>query len=180
MAWLNLLGMAVKTGAHIYKNRQESKMLMSDAQRLHAEKMAKGQIDYQGKLLESRQSDWKDEFILLLLSAPIVLLAWAVFSLLIRPFAGAQKTKGGILLADTTIETIQATTVVGLVISMGNLCYRDKEKFPLGPWCKEGQFVMYGRYAGSRFKNKWGEHRILNDDEIIGVIQKPEDIATLY
>lgn len=80
MAWLNLLGMAVKTGAHIYKNRQESKMLMSDAQRLHAEKMAKGQIEYQGKLLEARQSDWKDEFILLLLSAPIVLLAWAVFS----------------------------------------------------------------------------------------------------
>jgi co-chaperonin GroES (HSP10) len=102
------------------------------------------------------------------------------YRLLIRPFSGAQKTKGGILLADTTIETIQLTTVVGLVISMGNLCYRDKEKFPLGPWCKEGQFVMYGRYAGSRFKNKWGEHRILNDDEIIGVIQKPEDIATLY
>ena len=102
------------------------------------------------------------------------------YRLLIRPFAGAQKTKGGILLADTTIETIQATTVVGLVIKAGNLCYRDKEKFPLGPWCKEGQFVMYGRYAGSRFKNKWGEHRILNDDEIIGVIKKPEDIATLY
>jgi len=102
------------------------------------------------------------------------------YRLLIRPFAGAQKTKGGILLADTTIETIQATTVVGLVIKMGNLCYRDKEKFPLGSWCKEGQFVMYGRYAGSRFKNKWGEHRILNDDEIIGVIKKPEDIATLY
>ena len=102
------------------------------------------------------------------------------YRLLIRPFAGAQKTKGGILLADSTIETIQATTVVGLVIKMGNLCYRDKEKFPLGPWCKTGQFVMYGRYAGSRFKNKWGEHRILNDDEIIGVIQKPEDIATLY
>ena len=102
------------------------------------------------------------------------------YRLLIRPFAGAQKTKGGILLADTTIETIQATTVVGLVIKMGNLCYRDKEKFPLGAWCKEGQFVMYGRYAGSRFKNKWGEHRILNDDEIIGVIKKPEDIANLY
>ena len=102
------------------------------------------------------------------------------YRILIRPFAGTQKTKGGILLADTTIETIQATTVVGLVIKMGNLCYRDKEKFPLGPWCKNGQFVMYGRYAGSRFKNKWGEHRILNDDEIIGVIQKPEDIATLY
>jgi co-chaperonin GroES (HSP10) len=102
------------------------------------------------------------------------------YRLLIRPFAGKQKTKGGILLADQTIETVQATTVIGLVIKMGNLCYRDKEKFPLGPWCKEGQFVMYGRYAGSRFKNKWGEHRILNDDEIIGVVQNPEDIAKMF
>ena len=102
------------------------------------------------------------------------------YRLLIRPFAGEKKTKGGILLADTTIETIQATTVIGLVIKMGNLCYRDKEKFPLGPWCKEGQFVMYGRYAGSRFKNKWGEHRILNDDEIIGVIKDPEDIKHMF
>lgn len=102
------------------------------------------------------------------------------YRLLIRPFAGRQKTKGGILLADQTIETVQATTVIGLVIKMGNLCYRDKEKFPLGPWCKEGQFVMYGRYAGSRFKNKWGEHRILNDDEVIGVVQNPEDIAKMF
>ena len=102
------------------------------------------------------------------------------YRLLILPFAGAQKTKGGILLADTTIETIQATTVVGLVIKMGNLCYRDKEKFPLGPLCKVGEFIMYGRYAGSRFKNKWGEHRILNDDEIIGVIKDPEDIKHMF
>ena len=53
---------------------------MSDAQKLHAEKMASGQIEYQGKLLEARQSDWKDEFILLILSAPVVVLAWAVVS----------------------------------------------------------------------------------------------------
>lgn len=102
------------------------------------------------------------------------------YRLLIRPFAGRQKTKGGILLSDQTIETVQATTVIGLVIKMGNLCYRDKEKFPLGPWCKEGQFVMYGRYAGSRFKNKWGEHKILNDDEVIGVINNPEDIHKMF
>jgi uncharacterized ion transporter superfamily protein YfcC len=78
--WFNLLGMAFKAGSHIYKNRQKTKMLMSDAQMRHAEKMANGEAEYQGKLLESRNSDWKDEFILLLLSAPIVLLAWAVFS----------------------------------------------------------------------------------------------------
>ena len=80
MAWFNLLGMAIKTGAHIYSNRQKTKMLMADAQMLHAEKMARGEAEYQGKLLEARQSDWKDEFILLLLSAPIVMLSWAVFS----------------------------------------------------------------------------------------------------
>jgi len=80
MAWFNLLGMAFKAGSHIYQNRQKTKMLMSDAQMRHAEKMANGEAEYQGKLLEARQSDWKDEFILILLSAPIVLLAWAVFS----------------------------------------------------------------------------------------------------
>ena len=78
--WLSAIKLAVQAGSHIYKNRQQTKMLMSDAQKRHAEKMAKGEADYQGKLLEARQSDWKDEFILILLSAPIVMLAWAVWS----------------------------------------------------------------------------------------------------
>ena len=72
------------------------------------------------------------------------------------------------------------STVVGLVIKMGDLCYKDKTKFPNGSWCKKGQFVIYGRYAGARFKTKYGEHRILNDDEIIGTIEKPEDILALF
>jgi len=55
-------------------------MAMSDAQLMHAEKMARGEETYQGKLLEARQTDWKDEFILLILSAPIGVLAWAVIS----------------------------------------------------------------------------------------------------
>ena len=80
MPWLNLLGMGLKTGAHLYANRQKTKQAMSDAQLAHAEKMRAGEIAYEGKLLESRNSDWKDEFILLLLSAPIVMLSWAVFS----------------------------------------------------------------------------------------------------
>jgi uncharacterized ion transporter superfamily protein YfcC len=80
MAWLNLLGMAVKTGAHIYKNRQESKRLMSDAQKLHAEKMARGEIEYQTLIKTDQQQSWKDEFVLLLVSAPVLLLIWSVFS----------------------------------------------------------------------------------------------------
>lgn len=80
MAWLNLLGMAVKTGAHIYKNRQESKRLMSDAQKLHAQKMAAGEIEYQTLVKSDQQQSWKDEFVLLLVSAPVMLLIWSVFS----------------------------------------------------------------------------------------------------
>ena len=78
--WLSAIKLAIQAGSHIYKNRQQTKMLMSDAQMRHAQKMASGEAEYQGKLLEARQSDWKDEFILLLLSAPIVMLAWAVWS----------------------------------------------------------------------------------------------------
>ena len=70
----------MSAGSHIYKKRQETKMAMADAQHMHAAKMAKGEEAYQGKLLEARQSDWKDEAVLIILSAPIVVLAWAVVS----------------------------------------------------------------------------------------------------
>ena len=80
MAWFSLAKIALQAGSKIYSNRQKTKMAMSDAQLMHAEKMARGEEQYQGKLLEARQSDWKDEFILLILSAPVVVLAWAVVS----------------------------------------------------------------------------------------------------
>ena len=80
MAWFSLAKMALQAGSHIYKKRQETKMAMSDAQHMHAKRMAEGQEAYQGKLLEARQSDWKDEAVLLILSAPIAVLAWAVVS----------------------------------------------------------------------------------------------------
>ena len=78
--WLSAIKLAVQAGSHIYKNIQKTKMLMADAQMHHAEKMANGQAEYQGKLLESRNSDWKDEFILVLLSLPICMLAFSVWS----------------------------------------------------------------------------------------------------
>ena len=80
MAWFSLAKMALQAGSHIYKKRQETKMMMADAQHHHAAKMAKREVEYQGKLLEARQSDWKDEFVLCILSAPILVLAWAVIS----------------------------------------------------------------------------------------------------
>ena len=102
------------------------------------------------------------------------------YRMLVRPWSGKKKTKGGIILSDDTHDKIQMTTVVGLVVKLGDLCYKDKEKFPTGAWCKEGEFVIYGRYSGSRFQTKYGEQRILNDDEIIGKIKAPEDILHLF
>ena len=78
--WLSAIKVAVQAGSKIYANRQKAKMAMSEAQLLHAERQARGEEAYQGKLLEARQSDWKDEFVLLILSAPIAVLAWAVIS----------------------------------------------------------------------------------------------------
>jgi hypothetical protein len=77
---LGALNLAIKAGSHIFQKRQETKMLMADAQMRHAEKMANGETEYQGQLLQARQSDWKDEFILILLSVPIVMLGFAVWS----------------------------------------------------------------------------------------------------
>jgi|TARA_E500000305_G_scaffold80219_1_gene65929 uncharacterized ion transporter superfamily protein YfcC len=78
--WFGLAKMALQTGAKVYANRQRAKVAMSDAQVLHAERQARGEESYQGKLLEARQNDYKDEFVLVILSAPIIVLAWGVFS----------------------------------------------------------------------------------------------------
>ena len=80
MAWFGLEKIALQAGGKIYANRQKTKMAMSDAQLMHASKMARGEETYQGKLLESRDKDYKDEFVLLIISAPIIVLAWGVFS----------------------------------------------------------------------------------------------------
>ena len=78
--WFSAVKLALNAGTHIYKKKQETKMRMADAQAAHAEKMAKGELEYSGKLLEARQSDWKDEFVLVVLTLPILVIAWGVFS----------------------------------------------------------------------------------------------------
>ena len=78
--WLSAIKLAVSAGSKIYANKQRTKMAMSDAQLMHAERMARGDEAYQGKLLEARQSDWKDEAVLIILSLPVLVLAWAVVS----------------------------------------------------------------------------------------------------
>ena len=78
--WLGAIKLALNAGTHIYKKKQETKMLMADAQATQAAKMARGETEYQGKLLEARQSDWKDEFVLVVLTLPILVIAYGVFS----------------------------------------------------------------------------------------------------
>ena len=78
--WFSAVKLAVSAGTHIFKKRQETKMAMADAQHMHAVKMARGEETYQGKLLESRQSDWKDEAVLAILTLPILVLAYGVWS----------------------------------------------------------------------------------------------------
>ena len=78
--WFSAIKLALNAGSHIYKKKQETKMMMANAQAKHAEKMASGELEYSGKLLEARQSDYKDEAILIILTLPILVLAYGVFS----------------------------------------------------------------------------------------------------
>jgi len=99
--------------------------------------------------------------------------------MLILPYKGKGKTEGGIHLPDKVVEESQIQTVVGYVLRQGPLAYMDKEKFPEGPWCSEKDWVVFSRYAGSRFRIEGGEVRILNDDEILATIHDPDDIINI-
>ena len=78
--WLSAIKLAVSAGSKIYANKQRAKVAMSDAQLLHTERQARGEEAYQGKLLEARQTDYKDEVILAILTLPILVLAYGVWS----------------------------------------------------------------------------------------------------
>lgn len=97
--------------------------------------------------------------------------------IVVLPFRPAKKTKGGILLAEQALEKQNVATVCGYVVSVGPLAYADTEKFPNGPWCKKGDWVVFARYAGARINIEGGEIRILNDDEVLALIRDPEDIV---
>ena len=99
--------------------------------------------------------------------------------LLVLPFKMKEKTKGGLLLGQETLERQQVGANCGMVLKAGPHCY-DKERYPEGPWCKKGDWVIFARYAGSRIQIDGGEVRLLNDDEILATIENPEDIFHQY
>ena len=83
---------------------------------------------------------------------------------------------GGIIKADDTKKVEEQTTVVLFVVKMGDLAYKDKERFPTGPWCKEGDFVLTRPYSGTRVVIHGREFRIINDDTVEAVVQDPRGI----
>ena len=96
--------------------------------------------------------------------------------LLVLPFTPKEKTKGGIIIAQESLDKARIATNCGYVVKMGPMAYGDKEKFPTGPWCKEKDWVIFARYAGSRLPIEGGEVRLLNDDEVLGTIKDPESV----
>jgi len=99
--------------------------------------------------------------------------------LLVMPYMGRTKTDGGIYVPDQVRERESRATVVAYVVKLGPLAYKDPDKFGGGdPWCKEGDWVCIGRYAGSRLTIEGGKVRIINDDEVIATIVDPDDIKS--
>lgn len=98
----------------------------------------------------------------------------------ILPYRGAEKTKGGIALAEETQRKQQLTTVCGYVLKVGPIAYADEGKFPTGAWCKQGDWIIFGRYAGARIPIDGGEIRLINDDEVLGVVNDPEDVLHMW
>ena len=100
--------------------------------------------------------------------------------MLVLPYAGKARTDGGIVLTKQTTDREALATVVAYVVKKGPLCYNDKSRYGDTPWCEEKQWVLIGRYSGSRFKLEDGaEVRIINDDEVIATILDPDDIVSL-
>ena len=98
------------------------------------------------------------------------------YRLLVLPFTPKEKTKGGIIYSQESLDKARIATNCGYVLKMGPLAYQDKDKFATGPWGKEKDWVIFARYAGSRLPIEGGEVRLLNDDEVLGTIKDPESV----
>ena len=88
-----------------------------------------------------------------------------------------EKTDGGILKAKQTIEIEETATIVGFVLKLGPDCYQDKKRFPSGPWCKEGDFILMRSYSGTRISIHGKEFRIINDDTVEAVVDDPTGVV---
>ncbi len=86
-----------------------------------------------------------------------------------------EKTQGGVIIPDKLKGLEQTASIIGLVIALGEAAYKDTEKFPDGPYCKEGDFVIFRSYSGTRFKLRGEEFRLINDDTVEAVVDDPRE-----
>ena len=87
-----------------------------------------------------------------------------------------EKTDGGIYIPGQAIDREQTASIVGFVIEMGSLCYMDTNKFPTGAWCKQGDWVIFRAYSGTRIKVHGKEFRLINDDTVEAVVEDPRGV----
>ena len=99
--------------------------------------------------------------------------------LVIKPKV-VDKTESGVVVADTFVKREEAGAVVGMVLKVGDMAYKDTEKFPTGPWCKQGDFVLIGAYRGSRFSVDGEEFIMINDDMVEGTVSDPRGIGRAF
>ena len=105
---------------------------------------------------------------------PDVLPELPGFHVLVRPVSVKEKTKGGILIPNSTKEDMSYLTTVGKVIKIGDLAYNDTDKFPKGPWCKEGDYICYAKHAGQKIQYKEVKMILLYDDQVIMKVEDPK------
>jgi co-chaperonin GroES (HSP10) len=111
---------------------------------------------------------------------PDVLPELPGYHVLIRPVSVKSKTKGGIFIPDSTRDDMSYLTTVGRVVSVGDLAYMDKNKFPTGAWCQVGDHVSYGKHLGTKLFYKGVRFILLFDDQITMRVQDPKDLDPTF
>jgi co-chaperonin GroES (HSP10) len=111
---------------------------------------------------------------------PDVLPSLPGFHVLVRPVSVKSLTKGGIIIPDSTKEDMAYLTTIGKVLSLGDLAYGDQDKFPKGNWCKEGDYVCYGKHTGTKLFYKGVRLILLFDDQIMLRVENPADLDPTF
>ena len=111
---------------------------------------------------------------------PEVLPSLPGYHILVRPVSVKSKTKGGLLLPDSVKDDVAYLTTVGKVLAIGDLSYKDKDKFPNGKWCDVGDYVCYARHAGQKLYYKGVRLLLLFDDQIMMKVDEPTNLDMTY
>ena len=88
-----------------------------------------------------------------------------------------EQTKGGIIKASQTLQVEEVGSICGFILDMGEDCYKDEKRFPNGPYCKKGDWIIMRSYSGTRFKVHGKEFRLINDDSVEAVVEDPRGIV---